>query len=161
MNRSLFFDKLTTARSAWDAALAEIPAERLTEPVLAGGWSAKDLIGHVLWHEREMIGMIRARALVGSPLWALTQDERNAAIELDYRDRSAAEVLAEAEAVWAELRPLLASLSDEDLNDASRFRDLTETIPGLAPWQVIASNTFEHYEDHARDIRARSERERA
>jgi len=154
MNRSLFLDKLDRARREWELALAEVPEERLSEPGFAGAWSARDLIGHVLWYEREMIGVVRERALVGSPLWDLGQDERNAAIHEEFRDRPVTEVLAEERSVWAELRPGLASLTDEDLADAGRFRDLVETIPGIAPWQLIATNTFEHYEDHLRDIRA-------
>jgi hypothetical protein len=42
----------------------------LTEPGLAGDWTAKDLIGHVLWYEREIFRVVRERAPVGSPLWA-------------------------------------------------------------------------------------------
>ena len=59
MDRSLFLDELRAARAEWEAALAEIPSERMTEPGLAGGWSVKDLIAHVAWSEREMIGVIR------------------------------------------------------------------------------------------------------
>lgn len=159
MNRSDFLDKVNTARLEWDTVIARVPVDRLTEPGLAGGWSVKDLIAHVAWSEREMIGVIRERALVGSPLWELSQDERNAAVFAENRDRPLADVLAEERTLWDELRPGLESLTDDDLNDPSHFRDLTEAIPGVPPWQIFAGSTFAHYDDHARDIRAWLDRE--
>jgi uncharacterized damage-inducible protein DinB len=158
MNRTEFLDKVDATRRDWDEAVARVPADRLTELGLTDGWSIKDLIAHVLWYEREMIDVIRERALVGSALWALPLAERNAAIHAEFRARTAADVLAETASVWGRLRPELETLTDDDLADANRFRDLAEAIPGAAPWQVIGSNTFEHYEDHARDVRARLDR---
>jgi hypothetical protein len=154
VNRSLFLDELRTARGEWEATLAQVPAERMTEPGLAGGWSVKDLIAHVAWSEREMIGVIRERALVGSPLWNLSEDERNAIVYAENHERPLADVLAEERTIWDELLPGLESLTDGDLNDASRFRDLAETIPGVPPWQIFAGSTFAHYDGHARDIRS-------
>ncbi len=154
MNRSLFLDKLHAARREWEAVLALIPEERMAEPGLAGGWSVKDMIAHVTWSEREMVGVIRERALVGSPYWELGQDERNALVYEENRDRPLAEVLAEARAVWEELLPGLEALTDEDLNDPARFRGLSETAPGVPPWQIFAGSTFRHYDDHTADLMA-------
>jgi uncharacterized protein (TIGR03083 family) len=158
MNRVLLLDKVDEARREWDEVLARIPEERMTEPALAGGWSVKDVIAHVTWSEREMIGVIRERALVGSPHWALSPDERNAIVYEENRDRPLAEVLAEAKAVWAELLPGLESLTDEDLADPSRFRELAEAAPGVLPWQIFAGSTFAHHEEHAAALRVWLER---
>jgi hypothetical protein len=154
MQSDQFLDKVDGARRTWDDVVSRLPEERLAEPGADGGMSAADLIGHVLWYEREMIGLIRERALVGSDLWTLELDERNAAIRREFENRPAAEVLAEERSVWAELRPLLASLTDDELADAGRIVGLAEAIPGVAPWQLIASNTYEHQEDHVQDLRA-------
>lgn len=133
------------ARARWDTALAGLDDAGVVQAGFAGDWSAKDVIAHIAWHEREMIGMIRTRALAGSELWVLPLDERNNAIYRANRDRPLAEVRREAAAVYAELLEALETLSDEDLVDPAHF-------PGMPadwqPWQVIASNTFEHYEDH-------------
>jgi uncharacterized damage-inducible protein DinB len=80
MDREKFLSRLTSARREWDAALASVPWERMTTPGVNGGWSVKDLVAHITWSEREMMEVIRQRALVGSPLWALGQDERNAIV---------------------------------------------------------------------------------
>jgi Mycothiol maleylpyruvate isomerase N-terminal domain len=153
MQRSLFLEKLHAARGEWEAALAAIPEERMLEPALSGGWRVKDVVAHVTWSEREMIGVIRQRALVGSPLWELAQDDRNARVVAENRDRPLAQVLAEERAAWLELVPLLESLGDDDLIDPSRFAKLEE-LPGVMPWQIFAGSTFLHHEEHARDLRA-------
>ena len=60
-----------------------------------------------------MVGVIRARALVGSDLWLLPPGERNDAIFRENRDRPLDEVRAEAEEVHAALVAALATLSEE------------------------------------------------
>jgi hypothetical protein len=124
------------------------------EAGLPGGWSVKDTVAHVTWSEREMVGVIRQRALVGSPLWALDTDARNAVVYAEHRDRPVTEVLAEERAVWTELLPELESLSDQDLTDRGRFREMDGLPPDVLPWHVFAGSTFRHYDDHAVIIRA-------
>ena len=154
MDRTDFFDTLHAARGRWDALVEGIPAERMAEPGLPGGWSVKDTIAHVTWSEREMVGVIRERALVGSPLWALDQDARNAAVYEEHRDRPLAEVMADERAVWAELLPALESLTGEDLTDRARFREMDGLPPDVLPWHIFAGSTFRHYDDHSATIRA-------
>ncbi len=145
MKRDELLQKIREARAQWEAALATLDDAVLVRPGFAGTWSAKDVIAHIAWHEREMIEMIRAHALVGSGLWHLPLHERNDAIYQANRDRALGDVRREAAAVYAELVKELETLSDEDLVDPGRF-------PGMPaewlPWDVIAGNTYEHYLDH-------------
>ena len=87
MNKSEWLDTLQTERAQWEALLVQVGEARMTQPGAAGEWSVKDVIAHVTWFEREMVGVLRARALVGSDLWNLSRDERNAAIHEQNRDR--------------------------------------------------------------------------
>jgi len=151
MNRQEFLDALRAGRAAWDALLAQIDEARMTEPGVEGDLSLKDIIAHVAWYEREMIGVIRTRALAGSEWWDRPLDERNRLIYEANRDRALAEVLAEARQVSRELLEAAETLSDEDLLDARRFREMPED---WKPWEVIASNAFQHYPEHMPDIRA-------
>jgi hypothetical protein len=140
-----------SGRAEWDALIASIPFNRMAEPGAAGEWSAKDVIAHITWHEKEMVGVVQARALVGSELWQKPLDVRNAAIHEMNSGRSLEDVLAETATVYAQLLPLLQTLGDEDLNDAGRFAGMP---PAWQPWSVIAGNTYEHYEQHMPAIRA-------
>jgi uncharacterized protein (TIGR03083 family) len=150
MTQAKFLETLKAARSEWEALLARVPKDRMSEPG-ADGWSVKDILAHVAWYEREMLAVARARALAGSDLWNKSLEERNAAIYEENRHRPLAEVLAEAEAMYRQLAPELEALTDEDLMDARRFREMPAE---WLPWQVLASNTYEHYQEHIPQIQA-------
>jgi uncharacterized protein (TIGR03083 family) len=150
MDKLTFIDKIRKAREEWLSLMAEVGVPRMTEPGLPGGWSVKDVIAHITWYEREMIGMLKAMALEGSDLWQFPQDERNVPIYEENRDRPLEEVLSEAEQVYDRVFEAIASLSEDELSDSSHFRDMpSEWIP----WDVIAGNTYEHYHQHIPDIR--------
>ena len=111
--------------------------------------SVKDIIAHITWYEREMTGVIEARALVGSELWSVPLDERNEAIYRENKDRPLAEVLDEARQVHDRLMHQLESLSEQDLQDPGRFAEMPSD---WKPWAVIASNTYEHYQHHVLQV---------
>src|SRR3972149_1809130 len=113
MNKSEFLTALIAERAEWDSLLAQIDEARMTEPGVVGEWSVKDMIAHITWFEREMVGVLRARALVGSDLWNLPHDERNAAIFERNRHRPLSDVLAEAQQVFPQLVELVQSLDDQ------------------------------------------------
>src|SRR5437660_2729156 len=87
MDKATFIETLHAERAEWEALLAEVGEARMLQPGVAGGWSVKDIIAHVMWGEREMVGVMQARALVGSKLWDLPEDERNAIMVAEQRDR--------------------------------------------------------------------------
>jgi uncharacterized protein (TIGR03083 family) len=151
MDKLTFINKVQEAREEWQSLLTEVDRSRMTEPGLPGGWSVKDVIAHITWYEREMIGMLKARALEGSDLWQLPQEKRNVPIYEENKDRPLEEVLSEAEQVYDQLFEAIASLSDDELVDPSHFRDMPSE---WAPWDVMAGNTYEHYHQHIPDIRA-------
>lgn len=153
MNRRLFLERVDEARADWEEVIAAVPGVRWEEAIEPGSWTPKDVVAHVAWHEREMLGVARERALVGLELWESGVDERNAAILAESRDRPLADVLAEARRVWADLRRELDGLTDADLSEPARCRDLEEILPGVAPWALIGGNTFEHHEHHAAELR--------
>ncbi|HEY0757423.1 MAG TPA: maleylpyruvate isomerase N-terminal domain-containing protein [Ktedonobacteraceae bacterium] len=145
MNKATFIEALRSGRKQWDDLLAEIDESRMLEPMEEGGWSVKDTIVHNTWNEREMIGVCQQRALVGSDLWNVSQDERNARPVEEMRDVPLSEILAESRQVCAQFFEAAQTLSDEDLNDARCFREMPEA---WVPWQVIAGGSFNHYPEH-------------
>ena len=80
MKKAELIRALQEVHRAFNDLLARIPAERMNEPGALDSWSIKDVIAHLAWHEREMVGMLQAHALVGSELWNLPLDQRNQAI---------------------------------------------------------------------------------
>lgn len=151
MDKATFLETLRAARTEWESLLAEIGEERMLLAGATGEWSVKDVIAHVMWSEREMVGVCRARALVGSDLWQMSDDERNPIVVAEHRDRSLREVLDEEQQVYASLLAEVEKLTDEDLNQADNFRAMPST---WLPWQVIAGCSFKHYHDHLLPLRA-------
>ncbi len=150
VTRDELLRRIRADRQRFDAILAGVPRERLAEPLLPGGWSIKDVMAHIAWGDRQGIGVIEARALVGSDLWNLSEDERNEAVVRESRSRDLDEVLQEYRAAYEDYLSALSQLTDEDLNEPERFSGLTERIPGWRPWRVLYDP--EHYDEHGQTI---------
>jgi len=140
---------LQHARTEWNTLINSFDQADMGKPGLFGAWSIKDIIAHITWHEKEMVGLITAHALVGSELWNLPTDERNAAIYEQVKDQPLEQVLAESEQVHQQLLDALPTLNDEDLTDPSGFPNMPLD---WQPWMIIAQNTYEHYQDHMQDL---------
>lgn len=142
-------DMVKHERATWEALIARIDENRLTQPGVADQWSVKDIIAHITWHEREMVDLIKAHALVGSELWNLPTDDRNAAIYEEIRQQPLEQVLEESTQVYQQLITVLPSLTDQDLTNPESFPGMP---PDWQPWMIIAQNTYEHYQDHISNI---------
>ena len=126
-------------------ALAGIPEERLGEPGAVGEWSVKDLMGHIaFWDEQALLAA--ERHLAGQPQVQVVDwqamNEREAAARAG---RSAAELRAELERAHELIVALL------------------ESRPPLDPSAVglcgcMEESTYQHYDEHAAQIRAWRER---
>ena len=150
MDKASFLSHLRREWANWEAALGEVPAARMAEPGVTGEWSAKDVVAHVTWYEREMVHVIRERVLAGSTLWDLGLARRNAAIYAENHDRPQAVVLAESADVHSRLVAALEELPEEHYGNPARFREMPVD---WEPWRVFASNSYEHYPEHAAAIR--------
>jgi hypothetical protein len=149
MTKTQLLEMIQTARSHWEALLTGIPDAWMTEPGVAGEWSIKDIIAHIAWGERESLGVAQSHAVVGSELWRLSEDERNAAVFEQNRARELGDVLAESRRTFRLYLDAVAALSEEELNDPSRFAQMPE---GWRPWRILFDPG--HYQEHADGIRA-------
>ncbi len=151
MDKTTLIQTLRNEHEQWQTLLAQISEERMVQPGVAGEWSVKDIIAHVMWYERETVGILQQRAFVGSPLWNVSLEERNAAMVAENHNRSLEEMRLEAQQVFEQLIQAIQKLSEADLNDASSLHDIP---PNWLPWQVIASNSYEHYHQHTPSLSA-------
>jgi len=136
-------------RAHWETLLGSIPEAWMTEPGVEGEWSIKDIIAHIAWGERENLGVVHARAVVGSELWQLSEDERNAVVFEQNRSRELGDVRADSRRIFHRYLEAVAALTEEDLNDPSRFAQMPE---GWRPWRILYDPG--HYQGHADSIRA-------
>ena len=146
-----FLEQIRLSRAELDEVINQLDPKSMTTPGVAGDWSVKDILAHVTWHEREMLNLVKAHALVGSDLWNLPLDQRNEAIYQENKNKVLKDVLAESKAVYESMMREMQTLSEEDLKDPARFADMPSD---WQPWDLIAQNTYEHYQDHLADLRA-------
>jgi hypothetical protein len=135
--------------------LAQFSAEQMQQPGAVGKWSVKDTVAHILVHEQRMLQWMQER-VCGKHLamfqpYAMPDDELDQLNEEIYQEncgRHLDDILHDLEKTHAEaLRPVETSHA-EDILDPDRFH-----LQGGEPlWAAIAANTFEHYEEHGRDI---------
>jgi len=150
MKASCLIEVIERARKSWDFVLGLVPEGGMETIDPLTGWTVKDQIAHIAWHEEQMIELAETKDLVGSPWWELPTDERNGKIYELYKEMPLDEVLAFADATYQRMLKALKSLCDEDMNDASRFTDMP---PDWVPWIMFASNTYQHYYEHGIGIR--------
>lgn len=156
VDKTRLLEMIHTARAQWDALIAEVPEAWMNEPAMGQEWSVKDVIAHIAWGERESCGVIDAHALVGSELWRLSEDERNAAVFERNRGRDARDILAESGQVFQRYVAAIDTLTEEDLHDPTQWRGMPN---GWLPWRILYDPT--HYAVHARSIRAWLERQKS
>ena len=75
-------------------------------------------------------------------------DQLNEQIYQENLNQSLDDVMQALEETHAESLKLVETSPEEDLLDAGRFR----LLGGEPLWAAIAANTYEHYEEHGRDI---------
>ena len=150
MNKTELLDTLSETRFAFDQALTEVDPDQLTTPGVVGGWSVKDIIAHVTWGVIETVGMLEAKGLMGSELWRLPEEQRNAAVYEQNCARSLSDVMAESQQAHKKLVDVIEEIPEQDLLHADWFAGL----PGgeWPPWRVIQVNVSDHYVHHTKDI---------
>ncbi|MBI5053278.1 MAG: ClbS/DfsB family four-helix bundle protein [Chloroflexi bacterium] len=150
MTKQEFLSLLLSTRAEWETALNEVGEARMMQ-IVHSEWTVKDLIAHVSWFVNQMVGVLKEKALVGSELWRLRNDERNALLFKENHGRKLKDVLEEDKRVYQQFLELFNTLNDEDLNNAANFREMP---PDWIPWEVLRGNTYKHYGEHAQELRA-------
>lgn len=131
--------KIETSWTGLMDALAGIPDDKLRERGAVGEWSIKDLMGHIaFWDDRAVINAARFNS--GAPV-----DE-----EVDVQAANAREAAAGADRSLEEQRATM-------LRAHQAVVSTLETAPpsgnrvGLCG--CLEGDTFEHYDEHADDVR--------
>lgn len=152
----MYLDGLSFLEDERDAfrpyeALLELTDEQLDRPVeAAGGWSGRDLMGHiVMWQE---LALASARELAmgeASPSmerldaeWAASGDRLNEDGLARFRGLPMAEVRAAFRSTAGELRGYLTVVPE------------ARWIKHAAHQEHFVGETLEHYEEHAKELRA-------
>ena len=138
-------DRIEASWADFLAALDGIPAERIAEPGVSGAWSVKDLMGHVAVWDAHVVAFAK-RVLAGEPR-----------TELDWQGLNEREAAARAGRAVAEQRDEMERTHEAMLAFVRGLQPAELRTKGIRP--RIRIDTFEHYAEHARDIRSWRQRE--
>lgn len=150
MNRSELVQRIVSSRSILSDLIEQVPEKHRDRTKIAGMMTLKDIIIHICWFELEMVNMLETMKLQGSPLWELGTDERNTRIQELHADLPWQQVIFDFEKIQPVLIELIEGLEEAALENPTYFNNMPEE---WIPFEIIAGNTFEHYEHHIRDIK--------
>ena len=150
MEKKKFLDRIESSRTELERVLSGIPVNMMESQEMVDTWSVKDVIAHISWYEGEMVNLLSSMALKGSDLWEVDLQERNKAIHAVSSSKDLDYVIRMEKQNYLNMLALLKDLDESALNDASSFAEMPHD---WQPWSVIASNTYEHYDDHVKDLK--------
>jgi hypothetical protein len=141
--------EIARERTALDDTLALLSPRQMTQSgVTGGGWSVKDILGHLIgWQQMNLdwydAGLRGEKPAMPAPGFTWRDLPRlNAMIYRKHRRRPLRDVLRDYRTHHQRLLALLASLPDEDLVTLGRY---TWTGPSWTLSDYLRANTAAHY----------------
>lgn len=136
--------RLASIETSWQsflAALDGIPEDRMTEPGAVGEWSVKDVFGHIAFWEGMAIEAVERR-VAGEP------DRK-----VDVQALNDAEAEARRDVPLGAARDEMIRTHERLLATARSIVDRDPTLVATV-YDSLKDDTYEHYDEHAADIRA-------
>lgn len=162
MNKTKLLETLQTERTHWESLLAGVDEARLTLSGVVGEWSIKDVIAHIMSYEQYIFD--RLRETLRGEMYAPSETTAALTAYLDkhgYPDFGSALLDDDGPNAWVVQRYKNESLAAVITKERQVFADLLQAIEALPEEALvehqyaerIESNTTEHYQHHANDIR--------
>jgi len=152
--RTALIERISATRERWRRLVADVGEDRVEEPGAMGDWTFKDVAAHLTaWRRRTVERLEAAGRGEPEPLppWPRSlgegeDDPINAWIHERTKDRPAAELLAEADAIYDDFIAAVRALPFEAMTDPGRFA----WLEGAA----LADADFGgHLDEHEPDVR--------
>jgi hypothetical protein len=151
VNKQEVIKRIEDGRREIESLWAGATEEQMTaRPGTQEDWSVKDLIGHLTYWQNTLLVNVPIALRGEKPTWG-DLDETNAQVFERNRDRSLSDVESDFHRSAEQVRGLVESLSEADLNRPNAWND--EVL-----WQYILGETADHYEYHAMEVRRWRER---
>ena len=164
MSKKLFIEKLLQERDKFELLLNRVGfTHRMTLKGVSGKWSVKDVLAHILAYEQYMADRMHEITLHEVYVPCKTQTALEAfTAEFGYPDFGSALLDDDMPNAWVVEKYKNVSLDDVVTQELQAFaaiisalEEMTEeTIAKHNLTERIANNTFKHYRDHIKDIRA-------
>jgi hypothetical protein len=164
VTKDQLLDRIQREHATFADSFAQLSDAQMTHPGVQNEWSIKDILAHISFWHRRMSYLIDC-ALRGEPFTGLRNegedgdaaiDRVNAENEAANKHRPLAEVRAEYTQAYEQALASVSRLADNDLGTNSQ----RSMFLGGSLLELIAGDTYEHYQEHLPAIQAWVERNR-
>ena len=157
MDKTSLMNMIQMEYAQFESLIAPLSKEQLCKVPFKGEWSIKDIMAHIAAWEQLCTSWLDECARGETPHPSERVDiESNDRIYRESRDRPLAEIQElfhqTHQQFLHQVDLLFQTLTEEEINASHRFA-WTEAWPGSSLIAVIADNSYEHYYDHAQQIR--------
>jgi hypothetical protein len=157
MDKAAVLENIQKEHANLESILAPLSDEQICEATLEGKRSVKDILAHITAWERLCTGWLACALRGETPapetlnLGATEEDvdRFNEQTFLENKDRSLPDVLADSRASYQQFLEKVQALSEEDLTEPHKF----SWAEGRSLVPFIAANSYDHYQEHAEQIR--------
>lgn len=153
VDKASILNKMRTNYAALEEILTTLDRTQMTTEGVISDWSIKDMLAHIVcWHHRLLAWLHAAirneEPTISGPDSVEEMDALNAQFYQQNKPRSLAEVLTDFRTTHQQIMDIIQAMSEEELINPDRFA----WTKGVPLWQVIAGDTYEHYQEHLKQI---------
>ena len=155
MDKTGLLEMIQSDRAQLDGMLATLSTEQMRQATLEHDWSIKDVLAHIAAWERRCVGWIQAGfrgEQPDKPEAGYTWEDINKLNEKTFqenRNRSLDDVQSDYRQSYQQILAQVHALSEDEITNPQRFSWTNGRT--LVPY--IAANTYEHYQEHIKQIR--------
>jgi hypothetical protein len=152
MTKDELIKKIETEWDNLQAALDGLTEEQMHQPGVVGEWTIKDILAHITaWQTRLITTLFKAEKGVTPDTTEAGQtvDQMNEKFYREMKDRSFDQVWDDLDASYHQILSRLEGWKEKDLFDPQRFK----WMKGQPFAEYIAGDSYEHYAEHAAQIR--------
>jgi hypothetical protein len=164
MRKLRFLTRLQNERHEWELLINYVASSRMGIGCVTGTWAVRDILAHIVAQEQYLADRLAEIARGESFSVCQTQDELDTFLEeFGYPDFESPNLKQDTANDWVVNK--YKSVSNEDLvgQEIHAFDAIIESLSAISEIQLndhnlfklVAHYTYEHYNEHAADIRKR------
>jgi hypothetical protein len=153
IDKASILKEIHTSYAALEEILAPLDKTQMTTKGVIDDWSIKDMLAHISsWHHRLLTWLDAAiqnvEPAISGPDSVEEMDALNAQFYQENKSRPLDEVLTDFRTTHQQIMDIIQAMREEDLISPQRFA----WTQGSPLWQLIAGDTYEHYQEHRKQI---------
>ena len=153
MNKTKLLNEMRDGYAAFENLLAPLSETQVTTAGVNGEWSIKDILAHLAAWQKRTLNRLDAAVRNEKPsIPGLTSDEEmhrlNDQFYQENKARPLTDVLTDFRTTYSQILDVIQAAPEEVLIDPQRFT----WLDGAALWELVAGNTYEHYQEHTESI---------